>query len=394
MSTPRQEADIDRRPDGEYRVRVKPFPARQFTHLPDAIAHRDTLKRARQTGTMVDPNPDLIPLHALAAEHFAAEGPNLAQRTRENYNAAWANVRAHHIRDMPIRMITPKVVESFRDETLRKYKPGTGFAAVNKSLVVLSAVMSRGEVHYGHPNPVRKVTKLKTGRKATPKVISPDAVEKLRAKLDGADAVLVSVLAYSGMRPEEALALTWGDLLTRTINVDKAAEPDGTIRETKGKGRARRTRFLAPLQDDLTAFRMASGSPADDALIFPRADGGAWREYDYKNWTKRKFAKAAKDAGLGHLTPYALRRSAGSLWLHEGKTPMQVAGWLGHSLKTLSDHYAAVIDDLDPDDTRSAVEVIQAARQDNPRTTLRVLQGRKESGASGKPDAAKGLAAG
>jgi integrase len=378
VSKPKKVPNIDERPNGEYRVRVKGFAPRQFSVLADAITYRDTLKRARQTGTMKDPNADLIKLHELAAEHFAAEGGHLAPRTRQNYNAAWSHVRSHPIRDMPLRMITPRVVEDFRDDVAAKYPAGKGGQAVLKALTVLSAVMARGERHYGHANPVLKVKKPPQGRQGFIRVMAPDAVERLRAKLTGTDAVLVSVLAYTGMRPEEARALTWSDVQARTIKVDKAAEPDGTIKATKNR-RNRTTRLLEPLRDDLTAFRVASGSPPDGALIFPRADGGAWREHDYKNWAKRTFAKAARDAELGDVTPYALRHSAGSLWLHDGTPAVHVAKWLGHSLKTLSDNYAHVIDDLDPDDRRSAVDMIMEARQDNHRTTLRVLASPDES---------------
>jgi integrase len=132
--------------------------------------------------------------------------------------------------------------------------------------------------------------------------------------------------------------------------------------------------------DDLVAFRVASGNPSDAALIFPRADGKPWTDSDWRNWSKRKFAKAARGAGVAINRPYDLRHSAASLWLAEGKNAVQVAAWMGHSLQELSKTYAHVIADLDPDDRLSAVDMVQSARQDNPRTTLHVLTGAKQSG--------------
>jgi integrase len=93
-----------------------------------------------------------------------------------------------------------------------------------------------------------------------------------------------------------------------------------------------------------------------------------------------KFAKAARDAGVTVSRPYDLRHSAASLWLAEGMNAVQVAAWMGHSLQELSKTYAHVIADLDPDDRRNAVDMVQDARQDDHRTTFRVLTGAKQSG--------------
>lgn len=55
--------------------------------------------------------------------------------------------------------------------------------------------------------------------------------------------------------------------------------------------------------------------------MFGRADGGPWRDTDYRNWRKRTFAPAA---GPG-LRPYDLRHSFVSLLIHEGQSIVEVA---------------------------------------------------------------------
>ena len=52
---------------------------------------------------------------------------------------------------------------------------------------------------------------------------------------------------------------------------------------------------------------------------------------------------------------------------------------MGHSLAMLSSTYAHIIENLDPDDRRPAVDIINEARQDNVRTPLRVLSSPDES---------------
>jgi len=393
MSTPKKKVpNIDPRPNGEWRVRVKGFPARQFAHLSDAEAHRDKLKRARSTGSLSDPNADLIALRALAAEHFAANGASLAQRTWDSYAQQWkSNVLTHHVADMPIRMLSPSIIEGFRDDLLAR---GVGPASVRRTLTIMQTVLERGVAHKGLVmNPVKVVKKPTAKRAGTIVTLSPAQVEAMRREVKGADKVLLAVLAYSGLRPEEARAVTWGDVQTRTIVVDKAAEPDGTVKGTKTE-RNRTVRLLGALRDDLAQFRVASGSPPDSALIFPRADGSAWTESDYRNWRKRVFRKAATGAGLTIKRPYDLRHTAASLWLHGGAAPVRVANWLGHSVATLSGTYAHVIEDLEDEDSVDPEALIRAARQDNVRTTFVVLSSPDESGAAVAEDRGRAGAAG
>jgi integrase len=66
--------------------------------------------------------------------------------------------------------------------------------------------------------------------------MAPVVVERMRSHLlargDLCSATLVSVLAYAGVRPGEALALTFGDVRERTILVERAASL-GEVKETK-----------------------------------------------------------------------------------------------------------------------------------------------------------------
>lgn len=82
--------------------------------------------------------------------------------------------------------------------------------------------------------------------------------------------------SYAGLRPGEALALTWRDVGQRTILVERAAAL-GEIKETKTR-QTRSVRLLAPLARDLREWRLKCGRPDDEALVFPRFDGATWNE--------------------------------------------------------------------------------------------------------------------
>jgi integrase len=388
MSAKKLAPGVDRLPSGKYRVRVhiggNRYKSKSFTRQRDAERWREDMLSAKETGRVAQVDADLQPFWELAAEHMAAEGPNWSERTKSAYSSLWnAHVKTHDLRDMPLRAITPEVVENFRDD-LRA--AGVGDQSIRKLMTLCQSIHERA-VRFGRAqsNPWKVVKKPKTTRAKTVKVIGPEGVEAVRARLKGQHSVYASVLAYSGLRPGEARALRWGDIGKQSIHVREGVNPDGSEKGTK-TGRTRSVRLMEPLAEDLAAWRLDSGKPGDSAYVFPRADGKAWTESDYQNFRSRTFKKAAKDAGVDIGTPYDLRHSAASLWLHEGINPVQVAAWMGHSLAELSKTYAHVIGEVDPDDRTSAVDMIRNARsgRDMPVTWI----GGKGSQSRGKRSAA------
>jgi integrase len=68
-------------------------------------------------------------------------------------------------------------------------------------------------------------------------------------------------------------------------------------------------------------WRIASGNPADNELVFPAPNGHHWQEHTYKNWRRRDFKPAAAAAGLGNIRFYDLRHALASLLFAEGRNP-------------------------------------------------------------------------
>ncbi len=144
------------------------------------------------------------------------------------------------------------------------------------------------------------------------------------------NALIVSMLAYAGLRPIEDRGCTWGDLRDRTLHVfaTKTSRP-------------RDVDLIAPLAQDLAEWRMACGRPQDDELVIPRPSRGQWTREDLANWRRRVRRPAAIEAGVtGDLRPYRLRGSFVSLLLWEGHSLTYVAEQAGHSIATLARHYA------------------------------------------------------
>ena len=120
---------------------------------------------------------------------------------------------------------------------------------------------------------------------------------------------------------------------------------------------------------------MQSGRPADRALIFPAANGGAWKESAYQSWRRRAFARATAAGGLEHARPYDLRHSFASLLLHEGRSVIYVARQLGHGANLTLSTYGHVIDELDDAPRQDAEAAIVAARSSSAAHRLPMVSG-------------------
>lgn len=133
----------------------------------------------------------------------------------------------------------------------------------------------------------------------------------MRAQLLGdgrlRDATLLAVLAYAGLRPQEALALPWRNVRERTLLINRAQSDEG-LKATK-TFRVQSVRLLVPLGVDLAAWRLASGRPTGDELVFPTAAGGLWRDHDWANWRRRVFDPLATSLGVRGMRPYDLRHA-------------------------------------------------------------------------------------
>ena len=247
--------------------------------------------------------------------------------------------------------------------------------AVRKALNLLGAILQRA-AEGGHlqSNQARLVRKPRIAKSAEVRPLAPVTIEAIRrAMLDPhpikvaestegqrqrrahtqpapgtpysrmRDATLVSVMAYAGLRPGEALLLTWDDVRDATLLV--SAPKTNT---------SRTVRLLAPLATDLQEFKLAAGSADDRCPIFGRVDLDRWRA--------RQFSRALATAGVEHARIYDLRHSFASLLLAEGRNVIYVARQLGHGAQLTLGTYGHVIEELDGVENVSAEAAIEVAR--------------------------------
>lgn len=340
--------------------------SRQFTLKADAEQHATDVERAKQTGRLDAIDAGTQTLREVGADFFALHKREWAQSTARNLAYVWnAYVHDSELAGMQVRAIRKSDVQRFKVEAQDRGVPD---GSIRKALGLISRALEHAaDDGLIAANPAAGVKRPSGTRARDVQVIPPAGVEAIRGRLGPRDAALVSILAYAGLRPQEVRALELRHVGKRTIRVEAACNPDGSLKRLKGTGGAART---VPLCKALAADLGAIDWPATGPM-FARSDGERWRKDDWDRWRTRTFGPAVEAAGVEIGRPYELRHSIASLWLREGRDPLTVASWLGHSLAVLLKDYAHVIAELKPGDRRSVDAMIAQARKPAQRSPSR-----------------------
>jgi integrase len=184
--------------------------SKSFTLKSDAERFKREVDQAREVGQPLerDRGRELLAefVEIWWERHVVAE---CSSSTRSSYLAVWAKHIRPRLGGYRLRDITPRVVDQFKADLIAG---GVGTSVVRKALVIVSGMYTCAERwEYVDRNTVRSIKIPVSERAHHVRVSAPQTVEAIRSDLIGrglhADAVLVSVLAYSGLRPAEARAL-------------------------------------------------------------------------------------------------------------------------------------------------------------------------------------------
>lgn len=159
----------------------------------------------------------------------------------------------------------------------------------------------------------------------------------LEAAPDARMRTFVAVLAYTGLRISEALAVRWAD-----VDIDR-----DTIRVVDGKGgKSRAVPISAGLHAELVAWRKAQAAErlaavwwdGDADWMLSSEVGTRWEAHNARKRFRRMAAKACPG-----VTPHSLRHATATMLLEEGVPLRVVSDLLGHSsIKITADTYSHV----------------------------------------------------
>ena len=313
-----------------------------FDRRADADAFDLELRRRRQAGGTAR-TADSVTLDEWRRRRWERDhARDLAPATRALYTRIWQRTIKRRLGQLPLSALTITELAEWQAQLLDR---GLSPDAVGKARTVLGSVLTHAAREQVTTNHLAAVRRPRRAHRDEVEPLPPSEVERIRAQLTNPrDRIIVSLLAYAGLRPGELRALRWGDRREHTLLVQRAANPDGTTKATKTRT-ARTVRLLAPLAADLDEWAQHT-TTARRVLILTGAPGSAWTAAAWANWRRRAWTPAVTAAGLEpHPRPYNLRHSFASLLLAEGRPVLDVAAQLGHSPQMCLRVYGHVIDE-------------------------------------------------
>lgn len=243
------------------------------------------------------------------------------------------NVRKHHIEEfLSMKASTPK------DES------GTLYSKRMLNIILLTIRQLFGQAADNHMialNPAANVKLYEKVMRPKEEKRALTAQEKrlfLKLVETHEHGLFFKTLYYTGMRPEEARALTLKDLdfINGEISIDKAAifvNDKPVLKGCKTTSSIRRIPLPAPLKSSLQEF-----APANSTLLFPGESGGLMDKaeytvmYDSFDADLNILAGGTEDIrALERFTPYILRHNYATMMAEAGFSPQYLMRVMGHS---------------------------------------------------------------
>lgn len=362
-------------PAGEARYRViwRDTNGKQHSKTVRTLANARRLDAEVKTGHAPTPVND----HALTVADWVVKWFELYSRqwvldTVANRKSLFDKWVLPTIGNEPVATLTRKRVLEMRASILEL---GASNYTANNCVKELSAALGAAvQNELLEHNPCKGVTRLPTPPAET-KALSPDQVEAVRRWMPTSrDRLMVSLIAYGGIRPGELRALRWGDIGERVIRIQRAAQRQEIATTKTRKPRA------VPICDALLDDINEHGRGAPDQLVCPGSRGGVlvWR-----NWFRRVWQPACKKAGID-ARAYDLRHTFATVALAEGAAITDVQSAMGHARASTTldvythayaeGHLANVLPGLD-----AAIRDARTAQAANRPAALRVVPPLPES---------------
>ena len=324
-------ADLPTRAEAQARLEEQLQPVNQGLTRPEAAMAFGTFAET-QWQTLVFPTLKLSTQHGYR------------NVLRNHVLPYWKNWR---LRDIGRADIQRWVADRFRQRQ--------GWQTVRNSWVLLSGILETA-VEYGYltTNPARGVKFPQKELREGPAIIAGADFAKLLAKVDEPHRTMVSLIAATGLRIGELLALRWRvlDLESGTLAVRESVF-EGRFQRPKTQ-KAMRTIPLGPNAiAALNAHKARVTRKGPDDLVFGNRNGGPLRE---SKVLRNVLQPAAEAAGLGRVTWHQFRHIHSSL-LNDLRVPVKIAQeQLGHaSISTTLNIYTHVVDKSH----RSAIEAVE-----------------------------------
>lgn len=218
--------------------------------------------------------------------------------TVEDYgNAVRRYLLPHFGPDRTLASITTDDVDALRETMLEEGHLSR--RTIQKILVMLHGILKRAKRKKWMPtNPAEDAERITFKRSGDFNVLTPAEIEAVaRAARSDQDAAIFVTAAYTGLRMGEIRALRWGDL---DFAGERVLVRKGVTRWIEGAPKSGRVRAVPMVERVSRALDGLSRRPyftAPDDFVFCNEAGGFIDDARLR----KRFYRALRDAGLGHL---------------------------------------------------------------------------------------------
>jgi integrase len=284
----------------------------------EARAYTASVKQLQASVT----TPAAMTLRTFSKLWLDGHASSLQPATRRSYEGSLHRSILPTLGNTRLNYLSPLGIGKWHNELAEQHSA----VVANKALATLKVMLAHA-VRWGYikHNPAAPVRKKRTTRKHGIRVFTAAELATITTHLsDQRDRVLVLLLAYSGLRISEAVALKWEHVEDQKwILVQWAMCVEGTLKEPKSY-QQRRTPILLPARAELEAWRRVNRT----AWVFPRDSGSGPLRPDV---FRKRWNAALEAGGVEPGRIHDLRHTFASVIISKGVDVKRVQAWMGHS---------------------------------------------------------------
>lgn len=320
---------------------------RGFERKRDAELWLAEVEASRAKGNFVDPKAARVTIDSLGETWLDAKRHSMkpssfapvATAWRLRVQPTWGRWEVGDIRHTDVRAWVAKLTSE------------TGATVTIRTFGVLASILDDAVFDGRIPNNPARMGRIGLPKKTRGRhgYLTHQEVIRL-AQASGERKLLVLVLAYTGIRWGEAIALRVRDLdleRGRLHITENAVEVHGKI--YVGTPKSHKGRLVPVPRFLVEELSTATAGHPRDALVFPGRYGEFLRRTRAGEGSKSWFKTALNEAGLPPMTTHDLRHTAASLAVQAGANVKTIQRMLGHTSAAMTlDVYSDLFDsDLD-----------------------------------------------
>jgi len=279
----------------------------------------------------------------------------LENATRDQYRNAVALWKTILGESTPIDHLTYQVLAAKIGK-----QPWASGKSANNYLIPLRGIM---EFEYSGrraaDNPMTGIKNLPIIKKL-PDPLTPDERDAILADMARYDPRILAYFTfafYTGMRPEEIIALRWADVdfINRSVRVQRVRTFRGSERDGSKTHSERDVDLVAKALEALAMMKPYTYMKPDACIFESPITGVAW--HDERSQRDNFWTPTLKRLGIRHRRAYNARHTYATAALMAGVKPGYIAAQLGHTdAKMLFEKYTKWIDQADKGQERKALE--------------------------------------